>query len=231
MNTPSILTGALTAGILLISTGATATAQYRSGMAQAIDGIERSTDHLFTHYKKELQSRGLWKPRGAYSQLYSATFRMEEYGDAMKKYYGKRASLASLARIAANIERELATANHVLPYVRVSRGIHNDIASLSRAVHSINGFCVGHGGTGYRTDQRSHSNDRVYRDNRSSRSNDRVYRDNRSSRSKDRVYRDRDERSYRHDDRTNRRPSRDNYRHSSSDRVRSEVQRWVKRQF
>jgi|MDTC01.1.fsa_nt_gb hypothetical protein len=218
MKTPTILTGALTAGLMLIGSSVTASAQPRSAICQAVDNIERSTDHLFTHYKKELQARGLWKPRGAYSKLYSATFRMEEYGDAMKKYHGKHASLATLSRVAANIDRQLATADHFVPHLCLSQTVHENIATVSRAVRTINGLCGGHGRENYHSDHRSSfGNDRDYRDNRNYRSypNKRRYRD-------DRLYRD--QRNCQSPER-NHRPS------GSSDCARNEILGQIWRRF
>lgn len=143
LKTASIL--ALTGGLLL----GTASAQ-RGGVGHAIEGVERATDTLFNAYKRELIDRGLWKPRGAYSALYSAIFRMEDYGDTLKKYYGKRANYEALLRVADRIDHQVHLAEDAMRHARVSTHVRRLVANVSRATHHLTGSC----GASYGDDRR-----------------------------------------------------------------------------
>lgn len=155
-----VTTLALTGGLFLSS----AAAEHRPrSLGHAVEQVERASDALFVDYKNELQHRGLWKPRGGYSTVYSATFRLEEYGDALRKYYDKRASLASLGRVAAKIEREVHHAENAARGCRLSSNFHRNLRQLSAVTHSLVGVCGSSQVRGSSYDRgRSYGNERRY---------------------------------------------------------------------
>lgn len=142
MRKPTILKTAstlvLAGGLFLIPASAD---HPRDGVGRAVDQVERTTDALFNDYKRELKHRGLWKPRGPYSTLYSATFRMEDYGDSLKEYYKRGASLSSLARVAAKIDHQAHIAEDVARHLRVSGRIHAGLRQVSAASHNLTRLC------------------------------------------------------------------------------------------
>ncbi len=145
---------ALASGLLLCSASAE---RYHHGFGQTISHVERATDTLFNDYKRELQHRGLWKPRGGYSTVYSAVFRLEDYGDALRKYYEKRASLTSLARVASKIDHQIHVAENAARGCRLSRQFHGNLRHLSRVTHTLVGACRGSDrGRGYVEDHHRH---------------------------------------------------------------------------
>lgn len=133
----------LTGGLLLNSASADRYSRH-GGIGHAISQVERASDTLFNDYKRELQHRGLWKPRGGYSTVYSAVFRMEEYGDALRKYYERRANPSSLARVAHKIEQQVHHAERSARGCRLSGQFHANLNHLSRVTHSLIGACGTH---------------------------------------------------------------------------------------
>ncbi len=146
-------TASALAGCLLLSSASAD--RHPAGLYPAIDQIERSTDALFLDFKDELKHRGLWKPRGIYSTIYSATFRMEEYGDSLRKYAKRGSGLSSLARVASKIDHQVHLAADAARQCRFSRQFHANLARVSRATHQLVQVCQPPRGSGYLRERES----------------------------------------------------------------------------